>query len=142
MKPIDQTLLHDLENGQAGNCMTAFIASVLEMPIEQVPYFAEGWPDGQVFHQRVNDFLRGFNLAMLTVDCQAYFSAYGVVGVVHGLSGLSDRGVEHATVGIDGALAHDPHPSKTGLAKKRDEWGVFVVLDPAKPAGKFARGVE
>ena len=42
MKPIDQTRLHDLENGQAGNCMTAFIASVLEMPIEQVPLLRRG----------------------------------------------------------------------------------------------------
>lgn len=139
MNPIDQTIMHDIENGRAGNCMSAFIASVLELPLDEVPYFAEGWPDGEVFHRRVNDFLRQFNLAIMFSDCQAHFEYFGVKGVVHMLGGKSERGVNHATVGIDGALAHDPHPSKAGLVSVDDDWGVFVVLDPSKPSGRFAR---
>jgi hypothetical protein len=136
MKPVDQTILHDPANGRYGNCFAAFLASTLEIPIEDVPHFADGWPEPDEFNRRINAFLAPLNLAFMCVNIEDWCSSMGVTGLVHELFGLSPRGADHATVGIDGVMTHDPHPSKAGLLTPAEEWGVFVVLDPSKPAGE------
>ena len=142
MKPIKQTVLHDPESGQYGNCMQAFIASVLELPLDSVPHFYRDGCDAETFHRRVNDFLGEFNLALLNLDVEAHVRAFDIKGIVHELSGESSRGVSHATVGKDGHMIHDPHPSGDGILTPWDYWGIFVVRDPAKPSGRFAKELE
>jgi hypothetical protein len=134
MKPVDQSILHDPSNGQFGDCMRAMVASILELSIDEVPHFMhDGTKDGVVFNQRVNAFLRHFNLGYVSFpECRDALDAFGVRGLVHEVSGQSERGVCHACVALDGAITHDPHPSKAGLLKIED-YGVFVVLDPSKP---------
>jgi hypothetical protein len=45
MKPTKQTVLHDLSNNQHGNCLSAVLASLLHIPIGDVPLFVtpETW---------------------------------------------------------------------------------------------------
>lgn len=141
MTPIDQTILHDPANGVSGNCFAAFLASALEIPIEEIPNFAQDCPeDGVEFYRRIIAYLAPLNLAIVNIDVAAHFAAYGVKGVVHELYGDSPRGVCHATLGVDGAMVHDPHPSKDGLMTTAAEWGIFIVIDPSKPSGRFAVG--
>lgn len=46
------------------------------------------------------------------------------------VSGISPRGVGHMVVYRDGALAHDPHPSREGLTEIT--WTrILVPLDPS-----------
>ena len=50
---VKQTIEHDPEKGNCGNCFSAVLASLLDIPIEDVPVFSgEGWL------LRVNEFLR------------------------------------------------------------------------------------
>jgi hypothetical protein len=48
MKPVDQEFVHRPDIGQHGDCQRAVIASLLELPITEVPHFlqdANGDPD-------------------------------------------------------------------------------------------------
>lgn len=138
MTPVDQTILHEPSEGRYGNCMQAMVASVLGVPIDAVPHFLhDGTQDGHEFSRRVNDFLRPFNLGYMEVTASArdYLDAVGLRGLVHEASGQSARGVSHACVAVDGAVVHDPHPTKAGLESVED-YGIFVVLDPSKAIGR------
>lgn len=134
MKPVDQTILHEPSEGRYGNCMQAMVASVLEFPIEEVPHFLhDNTQDGALFNRRVNEFLRPFNLAYLAFpECSDAMHAFGIRGLVHEVSGITQRGTEHACVALDGEITHDQHPSRDGLVSY-DNYGVFIVLDPSKP---------
>ena len=137
MKPVDQTIAHDPANGRYGDCMRAMIASLFELGIEEVPHFFEDGCDASTFNSRINSWLRPMNLGYLpigvvTVDA---LQAIGLNGLHHELSGQASRGVLHACAALDGQVVHDPHPTKTGLATIEMS-GVFVVLDPSKPAGR------
>lgn len=55
MKPTKQTVLHDPANGKHGNCLSAVLASLLHLPIEDVPVFSEPHPKWQ---QDLNEWLR------------------------------------------------------------------------------------
>ncbi|MBK8896638.1 MAG: hypothetical protein IPN66_05310 [Candidatus Competibacteraceae bacterium] len=44
MNPTRQTILHDKEAGLFGNCLQATLASLLHMPIDEVPHFCKIYP--------------------------------------------------------------------------------------------------
>lgn len=134
MKPVDQEHLHRPEEGSFGDCMRATVATLLDLPREEVPHFLyDGTTDGLAFHCRVNDFLRPMNLAYLPVShLSEVLEVWGIRGLHHEVSGPTERGTCHACAAIDGEVKHDPHPTRAGLTKI-EAFGVFVVLDPSKP---------
>ena len=128
MIPVDQTTIHDPENGKIGDCFSAVLASLLHMPIDKIPLFAakESWLED------LNAWLRPFNLCFLTISGGAdWLESLGVKGLYHDLAGVSPRNPDwnHATVGLDGEMIHDPHPDKAGIGKF-ESIGVFVLLEP------------
>jgi len=131
------TTRHDPAAGTFGNCMQATLASLLELPIDQVPHFlADGTTDGNVFCQRLNEWLRPMNMAYVMIPPFAGAARVtGIKGLHHEVSGPSPReaGYWHACCGVDGKLTHDPHSSRDGVDIQ--SWGIFMVLDPSKPAG-------
>lgn len=139
MKRVDQTIQHAPAEGCHGDCMRATFASLFELPIEDVPHFLHDGCDSDTFHRRINDWLRPMNLGYMPValaGCE-WLEAIGLNGWHHEAFGPSPRGVQHACVAIDGAVVHDPHPSKVGLVGIEGA-GVLVILDPSKPAGRAA----
>lgn len=128
----DQTIFHDPDNGVHGNCLSAVLASLLEMPIEDVPIFSsDSW-----IHE-LNDWLRPFGLAFLSIERFGEFAhSWNIKGCHHELAGDSPRAVEswksvgHATVAIDGKLEFDPHPSRSGIVDKNVTHGLFISLRP------------
>ena len=115
MRPIDQS---SIEPG-AGNSLAACLASILEMPIEEVPDFQMGQDvDG------LDSFLdqKGLAGAWLIGDLSLFlirpFCQEHVV-----IIGPSPRNPSrwHAVVGACRAkedaleIVHDPHPSRAGL---------------------------
>lgn len=102
MRPVDQTRYGILD----GNCFSACLASILEIPLGEVPHFwGPRWPD---FLQWLAD--RG--LAMTLYHKRLYVPpGYSIAG------GPSVRfaGQMHACVAFDGLIIHDPHPSREGL---------------------------
>lgn len=126
MKPADQEFLHKPEEGQYGDCQRAVIASLLDLPISEVPHFlqlAKG--DPVEYWTGIQRFLATKGFAWLTVPAKSGAAFYGSEnGVYHEISGPSPRGngTQHAVVGLDGEIVFDPHPSRAGLTGDPSEW--------------------
>lgn len=126
MKPVDQEFIHDPSIGQYGDCQRAVIATLLDLPISEVPHFlrdAEG--DPTIYWESLQAFVRQHGYAYLTVPAKTGCAFYGDDGpIYHEISGPSPRGngVSHAVVGCNGEIVFDPHPSKAGLAGKPEDW--------------------
>lgn len=115
MNPVDQQHKHDPESGSYGDCFRACVASLLCLPIEDVPHFCNGpaSANGEWFRHLT----RWANTRGLFVvyyeglpDGWAEANGYGIVG------GKSPRGDwQHAVIFRGSVLAHDPHPSRDGI---------------------------
>jgi len=127
MIPIDQTILHDPDNGQYGDCQRACVASLLEIPIEEVPHFLETGIDAD-FNKKYGEFLESRNLFQLIINANS--SYIFPVKCYHFIYGLTERGTLHGVIGLNGKMVHDPHPSRSGLLESdKDNW-VFAFLVP------------
>jgi hypothetical protein len=124
MKPVKQ----DKFGPRVGNCFEACIASILEIPLHEVPDF--GGDD--VFEANLARFLAKRNLIYVLVngpdamesEMLAHMFAQG--DVYHVLEGISPRGGPHACVGLNGRLAFDPHGSGMEGLWKTDGWGFLL----------------
>lgn len=130
MKPVDQTQFFDKDKGTNGNCQQAALASLLELPLDDVPNFMEQHKACKGhFWELFFDFVRskGFEPyeRYATKDGAPTFRGYYLA------YGPSSRGVSHAVVYKDGQLAHDPHPSRDGI-KAVETICLLVPLDPAR----------
>jgi hypothetical protein len=131
MKPVDQIVKHDPDNGQHGDCMRACIASLLELPAVEVPHFLHDGCDQHVFNRRINEFLALHDACLMVFnswDMQETIDGSQIGGdVYHIISGPSPRGDWwHSVVGCNGRIVHDPHPDKTGLAEGEREFGLIL----------------
>ena len=130
MKPVDQTTF-----GLAkGNCFQAVIASLLELPLDEVPHFCEDavgpdwWKPFSLWCRS-----RGFSPVELEIDASTWRPEEGQICW---LSGASPRNKDwsHGVVGVfkDGEyqITHDPHPSRDGLAGGPQQVGFLIALDP------------
>jgi hypothetical protein len=128
MIPVDQTVM-----GKMGNCMAACIASVLEIPLEEVPEC-----HGGVWVQRHMDWLAERNLQLVNMPItsdrrketgEAYFFYYGYCL----LTAKSPRTEGyHCVVVKDGAIVHDPHPERAAGVGEWFSYWLFVALDASK----------
>lgn len=138
MKPIDQEFIHRPEIGQYGDCQRAVIASLLELPISEVPHFlqlANG--DPSVYWEGLQAFCRSRGYAYMTVPARSGALFCGDDGpIYHEISGPSPRGngVFHAVVGCNGDVVFDPHPSRAGLAGDPATWeyAYLVAIQPVQ----------
>lgn len=123
MKPVDQSTF----GVPGGNCLSACIASLLELPIADVPYFFD--PE-EGSHERLQAWLKAKGFFAHTVGWSAEWQAELTSAAgYHIVCGKSARG-PHAVVGHGGEIVHDPHPSRGGLISK-DSICFLVPLDPA-----------
>ena len=144
MIPVTQTkVVVKNEKGEEvvrGNCYAACIASILEVPITEVPnvevffhldngYWNEvmltflqskGWElcsDDMLKRFHGNDpklYIRGFDFK--GTDENGWIPEYYEYKDKYYLvSGKSPRGVHHICIYKNGELVHDPHPSRDGL---------------------------
>lgn len=123
MTPQDQEFTYRPEIGQSGDCARAVLASLLDLPIADVPHFAQlAREDGQ-FYGRINEFLEDRGFEMLWNVTPIYHLKDGVE-IFHYMAGPSPRGngIWHAVVGCNAEIAFDPHPEKTGLSGDPSRW--------------------
>jgi len=148
MIPITQTK-SSLKNSkgesiQHGNCWAAAIASILELPLTEVPNFEVWfeWDDGfwwdltirflikkkhklrynndfRVFHPELaidwfNE-TEGKNPDGLPFELWAEITRDSLQDQYYFVSGLSHRGVSHVTIWQNGKMVHDPHISRDGI---------------------------
>jgi hypothetical protein len=108
VKPVDQAFL--VARDGHGDCLRACVASVLEVALDEVPDFS----------------LFGWNwMASMALFCEVELIVPGDAEGYWIAMGTSPRGIGHVCVYLDGALAHDPHPSRGGLVGNVN--GGFVV---------------
>lgn len=107
-------------------CWLACIASLTDIPHDELTALLvhqgdEHWKSPE-FHNAVSQLMRerGWRLAYIGADVPRGYA----IG-----SGMSPRGVMHATITKDGALWHDPHPSGEGVESFTD----FEVVLPIRP---------
>lgn len=127
MTPVDQSILHDPENGQYGDCMRACVASLLDLPIERVPHFFDGGVNSVVFDKRVSDFLAERGLVELSMPAAAASRSHYIREFHHLMYGYTERGTYHAVVARCGLVVHDPHPSKAGIIEDERVVHAFLV---------------
>jgi len=125
MTPLDQTQFAG--EGAGGDCVRASVASILDLPLSEVPHFLEIAPEPQLWGLAFEDWMEARGLYVWLKHGHVEFEGYYLV------SGPSPRGVSHMVVYRDGKLAHDPHPSREGILDVT--WTrILVPLDPAKVA--------
>lgn len=121
MKPVPMICKHEPENGSYGDCFRACIASLLELPSEQVPHFmGEGYRDGQTMQRELNEFLAKFDLCYYGIlqkpedpwRWQEWLACgWNPYYIWSGHSGIAD----HSVIGRAGEVVHDPAPSQRGI---------------------------
>lgn len=114
MKPVMQQRI-----GPTGDCFSACLASILELPLSEVPCFfvGNGEPhpvedQPRVWWGRVRQWLRERGLGIVTIayDGTWDWADVGVEGYQL-VTVTTDRGFDHSQVWHNGHLVHDPHPA-------------------------------
>ena len=107
MKKIEQTRY----GAPGGNCFQACIASLLERDLDDVPDFMNDIgdienPEDQSFVLAIRDYLRseGLDLYLVPFEWVLMFDL-DFDGVV---TGLTENGVDHSVVYVDGSFAWNP----------------------------------
>lgn len=129
MRPVNQLELHDPPDS-IGDCFRACIASILELPADEVPHFGRlAWPDENM------DVIAASWLALLLNRELVYWDAplfrgdplWDLPLIASGKSPRSEA--HHAVVWQYGKVAHDPHPSDSGLD---GEPHYFITIDKVR----------
>jgi hypothetical protein len=120
MIPVDQTTF----GIPGGNCFSACVASLLNLPIDDVPYFmgAENWLTA------FTEWLRLYSMYPIVFKVNTSPDDTWRPAGYHILGGQSVRG-PHSVVARGHDIVHDPHPSRSGLILIEDAV-VLVPLDP------------
>ncbi len=120
MKPVRQTLFSPIKGDpeSTGNCFAACVASILELPLEEVPNFCALDTWFKDFEKWLND--RG--LTRLYIQYPTKETLRWSTGKSHYIStGKSPRGDWlHCTVWCNNEMVHDPHPDDTGIEDCHD----------------------
>lgn len=121
MKPVEQTIL---EVG-AGNCLAACLATILEVPCDDIP------PRSHSVEQLLWLRDRGFELLRVTPDA---FEVRDLPAVPYVMTALSPRAFTfHAVVCVAGEIVWDPHPLRhMGLSGEAAEYLFLVPLNPER----------
>lgn len=141
MTPADQQFLASPQrrdghgdDGTPGDCFRACVASLLDLPIEDVPHFVQHvswWNETRRF---VRATVPGWDIGYFWPEDFPH-----VETVAHGIgSGVSPRmgAFKHAVI-VDTErweVEHDPHPSRLGIVGDLD--GAFLLVrayDPPPP---------
>lgn len=141
MIPVDQTIL----DSKSGNCFPATLASLLEVPLEDIPNFC------------ANDKINWFEAFSAWIYAYGYFPLYlakkkgktwkktqreewkhitNNCTVEASVDSPRFPGVcTHSVLFNKGKVLHDPHPDKTSMTCTLDDLLsiiLFVTIDPAR----------
>lgn len=131
MIPLKQRNRHRPDEGIYGDCHRAAIASILELPLDDVPHFLEDNCDSVEFAKREREFLvsRGIVPISIAFDCDlpSVFMTLRYLNptIYYILGGESRTGVNHSVVCRGGEVVHDPSLNNAG------------IVGPCKPDGHY-----
>ncbi len=126
MTQVRQTIMR----APLGNCFQACVASVFELPLEQVPDFAKLRQESRApWMTHLAMWLKDRGLAYALLDAKVRAEPPSGYGILVGEVG-NDRSI-HSVVFLNGVKAWDPSPTP----RKIDDYKyymMFVALDPAR----------
>jgi hypothetical protein len=136
MIPVDMLVKHDPQNGVWGDCTRACVASIFELPADQVPHFCNGGeepPDAEgvlPWERRLRAWLRdrGFTVMHFRIDSHELDFDPRVTAFHHVRGGRTPRGTNHDTVWFGRNMVHDPHPSRIGILQDVFPQSVMVFV--------------
>lgn len=110
------------------NCVQACVASILGLPLSEVPDFYVEAPEPADFWELFEQFLasKGF-YALLDAKKDQRMQ----LEVLYLASGTSPRGLKHMTIYYDGKLVHDPHESNEGIQRVESAY-ILIPFDPSR----------
>lgn len=121
-----QTILHGQFEDKEGNCTQAAVATLLGLPLDDVPDFNnihKDKPHSGWFWNHLRTFFLSKGYHLETMGGRRSFSG------LYMASGPTIRGTQHIVVMHDGALYHDPHPSRAGILEVKTVY-VPLPIDP------------
>ena len=129
MIAVDQTILSS--ESEKGNCLAACVASILEIPLEDVPNFVGETSWFSALRKFV--LIHGYHLFELSPNYS--------LPVYHLMIGPGPRSrdgkqIHHSVVGKEGSIIHDPHPSRAGLLEV-EYFLVFLPVDQTSRKVEF-----
>lgn len=125
MRAVEQTAF----GWPDGNCVRASWATLLGVPIEDVPHFDPRFLAGRDQLTEERKWIRGLGYDVVVVPANAELDVSP--DVCHLVSGLSPRGpFGHRCVGRGGKLVWDPHPSHLGLLEIWSYTFLVPLVDP------------
>ena len=143
MRPVTQKFMVEKDDAgeftQRGDCLPACLASIFEIPIEDIPHFnntADWW--GTMIA-----WLNGRGFALWQSPSPITYPTSPLC-IVSGKSPRDPENVTHAVVGRGRSLprypkgepmwevVHDPHPDGTGIHGEPQSFWYFIALDPAR----------
>lgn len=139
MKPVDQTIV-PVADEDRGDCFRACVASLMELPIEEVPDFClhRDW------ERRLEEWLAPRKMGYVEVRINGEEAVFSPVprNILCIISGHTNRHPKrlHAVVartegrGLTWEYLHDPHPAKTFLTVATNIM-FFVPFDPLSIGG-------
>lgn len=142
MRPQYQTQFggKDHPDHEKGNCFTACIASILEVPLETFPnlvLWLEDDDHGEGSWLRVQEYLHHrFGATIFYSDSPNRDWLPRYVPTI--ASGPGPRGHRHCVIHDGTGLIHDPHPSGDGLLKV-EAHDIIVVSDVSLLTNHFMR---
>lgn len=127
MTPVDQTKFGPEE----GNCLTACVASLLDLAIEDVPFTGAD----AAWREQFDAFCLSLGLQLRGRGPRRPYAGYAIA------CGQSPRfeNAGHAVVVLDGVLAHDPHPDRTGIT---EVWEYFAIAPIQSESTFFHRQMD
>lgn len=135
MTPVDQSQFYQEEPRQYGDCVRAVLASLLDLPLSEVPHFLQD-ADGHAyeFYSAIEEFLGARGLEMDWQRSLVYYWRPGDADLFHFMSGPSPRGlgIGHAVIGLNGVPFFDPHPSRAMLAGDPAQWICSFLVTTTK----------
>ena len=127
MTPVDQTTFEV----PGGNCFSACVATLFDLPVDAVPYFMgfEPFDRPNAWFGKFQDWLATIGYWAVTFEVDPDDGGWEPLGLCI-LSGKSPRGdYLHSVVAKGYSVLHDPHPSRAGIVSRHDVI-LFVLLSP------------
>lgn len=112
---VTQDKFYDAATGAKGNCLQAAVASLLGLPLEDVPHFIVEHESASDIWDAVDAFFEARGFVLWQFYRNTEYNSIATPDVYYLASGPSPRGVSHAVIMRGGKLVHDPHPSRAGI---------------------------
>lgn len=113
MTPVQQTIF----GPERGNCLQAAVASLFDLPLDDVPHFID---EGNRWWIALQDWLRPRGLHCVYSSASSIEIAQPGYYLMVGKSPRHDQA--HVVIAKDGEMVHDPHPDGTGLEARLGEY--------------------